>query len=49
VDEIAAFFIRNRLPLDKLVSERIGIEDAPRAFEVYDRHETPGKIMFLWD
>ena len=47
-EEMVAFFTRYRLPVDRLVSERIPLADAERAFEVYDRHGTAGKILFEW-
>ena len=47
-EEIVAFFRRNRLPLDKIVSDRFPLSEAERAFEVYDRHRTVGKVLFEW-
>ncbi len=48
-DELMDFFTRYRLPVDKMVSECVPIADAERAFEVYDRYETAGKIVFEWE
>ena len=47
-EEIVAFFRRNRLPLDRIITDRYPISEAERAFEVYDRHGTVGKVLFEW-
>lgn len=46
-DEIARFIVRHSLPLERLVTHRFSIEQAPDAFRMFDRRETE-KAVFVF-
>jgi 2-desacetyl-2-hydroxyethyl bacteriochlorophyllide A dehydrogenase len=46
-DEIARFIVRHTLPLERLVTHRFSIEQAPDAFRMFDQRETE-KAVFVF-
>jgi len=40
---------RKQLPLEKLISDRYSIEDAPRALAEFSTGKTAGKAVFIWE
>jgi len=46
--EISRLVVENALPVEKLVSHRFSIEDAEKAFGMFDRRETE-KAVFTWE
>ena len=46
-DEIARFIVRHTLPLERLVTHRFAIEQAPDAFRMFDQRETE-KAVFVF-
>lgn len=46
--EISDFIIKHRLSLSKIVTHRFKIEDAAKAFELFNSGKT-GKIIFTWE
>jgi len=46
-DEIARFIVRHNLPLERLVTHRFPIEQAPDAFRMFDQRETE-KAVFVF-
>jgi propanol-preferring alcohol dehydrogenase len=47
VPEMAAFMVRHKLGLDRMVTHRFPIDQAKEAFEVFDSGEC-GKVVFEW-
>lgn len=47
-DEIQRFAVDRHLPVERLVTHRFSIDDAPEAFRRFDRRETE-KAIFAWD
>ncbi|MGH3949553.1 MAG: zinc-binding dehydrogenase [Pseudonocardiaceae bacterium] len=47
-DEITRFVIRHQLPIEKLVTHRFPLNQAPEAFRAFDQRETE-KAIFTWD
>jgi threonine dehydrogenase-like Zn-dependent dehydrogenase len=45
--EIVDFVRQHRLPLEKMITHRLPLSDAPRAFELADSAAT-GKVIFVW-
>ncbi len=45
--EILAFIRHKKLPVEKLVTHRFSIEEAPAAFQLFDEGKT-GKVVFVW-
>lgn len=46
-ENITRFVLDHALPLNKLVTHRFPIEDAPEAFGLFEQRRI-GKVMFLW-
>jgi L-iditol 2-dehydrogenase len=46
--EIARFVVDRKVPVDRLITHRFGIEDAEAAFGMFDRRETE-KAVFVWE
>ncbi|MGD9736502.1 MAG: alcohol dehydrogenase catalytic domain-containing protein [Solirubrobacterales bacterium] len=47
-DEVTRFLIEARVPIESTVSDRCGIDDAPQAFDRFDKRLTE-KVMFVWE
>lgn len=47
-EDLVRFIRRHHLPLDRLVTHRFPLADAPEAFALADRART-GKVMFVWE
>ena len=47
-DEIQRFIVRRGVPVERMVTHRFGIDDAPEAFRSFDQRETE-KAIFAWD
>lgn len=47
-DEIVDFVLEKELPVEKLITHRFRIEQAPEAFALFDSGKT-GKVLFTWD
>lgn len=47
-DEIQRFAIERGMPVERLVTHRFSIDDAPEAFRRFDQRETE-KAIFAWD
>lgn len=45
--EILTFIRHKKLPVEKLVTHRFSIEEAPTAFQLFDEGKT-GKVVFVW-
>ncbi len=48
VSEMAAFIARHKLSFDRLVTHRFAIDQAKKAFELFDSGEC-GKVVFEWN
>ena len=46
--EIARFAIERELAVEKLISHRFQLDDAPEAFRLFDERKTE-KAVFVWD
>jgi threonine dehydrogenase-like Zn-dependent dehydrogenase len=46
--EIARFIIDRKLPVEKLITHRFGLNDAPEAFRLFDQRATE-KAVFVWN
>jgi propanol-preferring alcohol dehydrogenase len=46
-DEIARFVVDNEVPVEKMISHRFSLDDAPEAFRMFDNQETE-KAVFVW-
>lgn len=46
--EIARFVIDNEVPVEKLITHRFSLDEAPTAFRMFDKRETE-KAIFTWD
>jgi threonine dehydrogenase-like Zn-dependent dehydrogenase len=46
--EIARFAIERDLPVERLITHRFGLDDAPEAFRLFDERKTE-KAVFVWD
>ncbi|MGG1576043.1 zinc-binding dehydrogenase, partial [Fictibacillus sp. NRS-1165] len=47
-DEIADFIIKKELPVEKLVTHTFKLEEAERAFQLFDERKTE-KAVFVWE
>lgn len=47
-DEIVRFVLDRDIPVEKLVTHRFDLEQAPEAFRAFDQRETE-KAVFVWD
>jgi len=47
-EEIARFVVDNEVPVEKMITHRFSLDDAPTAFRMFDRRETE-KAVFVWD
>lgn len=47
--ELLEYIDRYRLPLDRLITDRFKIEQAPEAFKRFAKGGTAGKAVFEWD
>lgn len=47
-EEIARFVVDNDVPVEKMISHRFSLDEAPEAFRMFDQHETE-KAVFVWD
>lgn len=47
-EEVARFVVDNDVPVEKMISHRFSLDDAPEAFRMFDQHETE-KAVFVWD
>lgn len=45
--EILQFIRQKKLPVEKMVTHRFSIEEAPTAFQMFDEGKT-GKVVFVW-
>ena len=46
--DVIRFIVAKELPLDKMVTHRFAIEEAPEAFRLFDQGKT-GKVILEWD
>lgn len=46
--EIARFVVDNEVPVEKMISHRFSLDEAPEAFRMFDNHETE-KAVFVWN
>jgi threonine dehydrogenase-like Zn-dependent dehydrogenase len=46
--ELFEYLDRFKLPLEKLITNRYSIEDAPRALADFSSGKTAGKAVFEW-
>jgi propanol-preferring alcohol dehydrogenase len=47
-DEIASFIVDRNIALEKISTHTFGIQDAKKAFYLFDHHETQ-KVVFVWE
>lgn len=47
-EEIARFMVDNNVPVEKMITHRFSLDDAPTAFRMFDQRETE-KAVFVWD
>jgi propanol-preferring alcohol dehydrogenase len=47
-DEIAEFIVRKQLPVEKLVTHTFTLEEAEKAFKLFDERKTE-KAVFVWE
>lgn len=47
-EEIADFVVRRNVPVEKLITHRFSLDEAPEAFRCFDARETE-KAVFVWD
>lgn len=47
-EEIARFVVDNEVPVEKMITHRFSLEEAPEAFRMFDQRETE-KAVFVWD
>ena len=47
-DEIFRFILDRNIRIERTISDRVGIADAPDAFERFEKRLTE-KVMFVWD
>ena len=48
-EEIGLFVVNQKVPIEKIVSDVFRVADAAKAFTLFDRAETAGKIVFTWE
>jgi threonine dehydrogenase-like Zn-dependent dehydrogenase len=46
--EIARFVVDNGVPVEKMITHRFTLDEAPEAFRMFDQRETE-KAVFVWD
>lgn len=46
--EIARFVVDNEVPVEKMITHRFSLDQAPEAFRMFDQRETE-KAVFVWD
>jgi propanol-preferring alcohol dehydrogenase len=46
--EIARFVVDNEVPVEKMITHRFCLDEAPKAFRMFDERETE-KAVFVWD
>ena len=46
--ETARFVVERNVPLQSMVTARVAIDDAPAAYERFDKQDT-GKMVIVWD
>ena len=46
--EIARFIVDRQLTVEKLITHRFGLDDAPEAFRLFDQRATE-KAVFVWN
>jgi threonine dehydrogenase-like Zn-dependent dehydrogenase len=46
--EIARFVVDNEVPVEKMITHRFSLDEAPEAFRMFDERETE-KAVFVWD
>jgi len=46
--EMCRFVLENDMPIEKIATHKFYIEDAAKAFRLFDRHEAQ-KVVFVWD
>lgn len=46
-EDILGFVSRHNIRLEKTITHRVGLEEAPEIFAAFDRGET-GKVVFVW-
>jgi threonine dehydrogenase-like Zn-dependent dehydrogenase len=47
-EEIARFVVDNDVPVEKMITHRFSLDEAPEAFRMFDQRETE-KAVFIWD
>ncbi len=47
-EEIARFVVDNGVPVEKMITHRFSLDDAPTAFRMFDERKTE-KAVFVWD
>ncbi len=47
--ELLETLSHHKIPLENLITDRFRIKDAPEAFEKFEKGETAGKAVFIWD
>jgi propanol-preferring alcohol dehydrogenase len=47
-DEISEFIVRKNMPVEKLVTHQFKLEEAEKAFRLFDERKTE-KAVFVWE
>lgn len=47
-EEIARFVVDNEVPVEKMITHRFSLDEAPEAFRMFDQRETE-KAVFVWE
>jgi len=47
-EEIARFVVDNEVPVERMITHRFSLDDAPTAFRMFDQRETE-KAVFVWN
>lgn len=47
-EEIARFVVDSQVPVEKMITHRFSLDEAPEAFRMFDERETE-KAVFIWD
>ncbi len=47
-NELARFVVDRNVPVERMITHRFQLQDAPEAFRMFDQRQTE-KAVFVWD